>query len=101
MKVTFLTGYNGIFNVTNSNNKFYFEKSITDDDGFVQIVISPGAYEIESMNNEIERIIMDKGYFTETDYPFTMKPNVSTHGSIMEISSQGPLLSFLPDDMIV
>ena len=23
---TFLTGYNGIFNVTNSNNKFYFKK---------------------------------------------------------------------------
>ena len=24
--VTFLTGYNGIFNVTNSNNKSYFAK---------------------------------------------------------------------------
>ena len=24
--VTFLTGYNGIFNVTDSNNKFYFTK---------------------------------------------------------------------------
>ena len=32
--VTFLTGYNGIFNVTNSNNKFYFMKSIIDEDGF-------------------------------------------------------------------
>ena len=30
--VTFLTGYNGIFNVTNSNKKFYFKKSIKDDD---------------------------------------------------------------------
>ena len=27
--VTFLTGYNGIFNVTNSYNKFYFKKTIT------------------------------------------------------------------------
>ena len=26
--VTFLTGYNSIFNVTNSNNKFYFKKAI-------------------------------------------------------------------------
>ena len=25
--VTFLAGYNGIFNVTNSNNKFYFKKN--------------------------------------------------------------------------
>ena len=38
--VTFLTGYNGIFNVTTSNNMFYFTKSITDDDGFIQIMIS-------------------------------------------------------------
>ena len=28
--VNFLTGYNGIFNVTNSNIKFYLMKSITD-----------------------------------------------------------------------
>ena len=28
--VTFLTGYKGIFNVTNKNNKFYFLKSFTD-----------------------------------------------------------------------
>ena len=37
--VTSLTGYNGIFNLTNSNNKFYFMKSNTNDDGFVQITI--------------------------------------------------------------
>ena len=37
--VTFLTAYNGIFNVTNSNNKFYFMKSTTDEDGFIQINI--------------------------------------------------------------
>ena len=41
--VTFLTGYNGIFNVTNANNKVYFTKSISDEDDFVQITISPGA----------------------------------------------------------
>ena len=37
--VTFLTGYNGKFNVTTSNKRFYFTKSITDDDGFIQIMI--------------------------------------------------------------
>ena len=40
--VTFLTGYKGIFNITD-NNKFYFTKSITDDDGFIQITIPPAA----------------------------------------------------------
>ena len=41
--VTFLTAFNGIFNVTNKNNKFYFTKSISDDDGYIQITILPGA----------------------------------------------------------
>ena len=46
--LTFLTGYNGIFNVTNTNNKFYFQKTITNEDGFIQITSQAGAYEIES-----------------------------------------------------
>ena len=58
--VTLLTGYNGIFNVTSSNNKFYFLKSITDEDGYIQITISPGAYEIESLNNEIKKLLLIK-----------------------------------------
>ena len=31
--VTSLSGYNGIFNVKSSNNKFYFLKSVSDADG--------------------------------------------------------------------
>ena len=41
--VTLLTGYNGIFNVTNSNKRFYFKKTITNEEGFIQITIPPGA----------------------------------------------------------
>ena len=98
--VIFLTGYNGIFNVTNENNKFYFIKSITDEDGYKIINIPPGAYEIESLNNEIKRIIIDEEYYTEENYPFTIKPNFSTLGSIIEISTQGPVITFIPDDSI-
>ena len=76
--VTFLTGYNGIFIVTNSNIKFCFLKSITDEDGFIQITIAPCAYEIESLNDIIKRIIIDEDHFTEANYPFTIKPNFST-----------------------
>ena len=93
--VTFLTGYNGIFNVTNPNNKFYFLKSITDKDDHVQITIPPGAYELENLNNEIKRIIIDEGHYTEIYYPFLIKPNFSTLGSIAEISTQGPVITFL------
>ena len=98
--VTFLTGYNGIFNVTNANNKFYFTKSISDEDDFVQITISPGAYELENLSNEIKRINIDEEHYTEANYPFKIKPNFSTLGSIIEISTQGPVITFVPDDSI-
>ena len=42
---TFLTGYNGIINVTTKNNKFNFLESNNDDD-HITITIPPGAYEI-------------------------------------------------------
>ena len=98
--VTFLSSYNGIFNVSHKNNKLYFIKSITDKDGYIQITIPPGAYEIESLNNEIKRILIDAEHYTEADYPFTIKPNFSTLGSIIEISTQGPIITFVPDDSI-
>ena len=97
---TFLTGYNGIFNVTNSNNRFYFKKTITNEDDFMQITIPVGAYEIESLNNEIRRIIIDEEHYTESDYPFQNKPNLSTLGSIIEVSPQGPIISFVFHDII-
>ena len=98
--VTFLTGYNGIFNVTNSNNKLYFMKSITDERGFIQVPIPPGAYEIEALDNEIKRINIDEGHYSKNDYPFKIKPNFSTLGSITEFSPQGPTISFMFDDSI-
>ena len=73
--MTFLTGYNGIFIVTNSNNKIFFMKLTTDEDAFIQITIPPGAHEIKSLNNEIKRIIIDEEHFTEANYPFTIKQN--------------------------
>ena len=98
--VTFLGGYNGIFNVTSDNNKFYFTKSITDDDHYIMITIPPGPYEIESLNDEIKRIIIDNEYFISENYPFNIKPNFSTLGSIIEISNQESAISFRPDDSI-
>ena len=82
--ITFLSAYNGIFNVTNRNNKFYFKRNLIDEN-FIQIRIPKGAYEIESLNDEIKRIIIDKEYYTIESYPFTIKPNFSTLGSVVEI----------------
>ena len=58
--ITFLTGYNGSFNISDKNNKFYFAKSISDEEGFIQITIPRGAYEIESLNNEINENLLRK-----------------------------------------
>ena len=62
------------------------------------ITIPPGSYEIESLNDEIKRIIIDDEHFTEENYPFKIKPNLSTLGSIVEISKEEPAISFRPDD---
>ena len=97
--VTFLSAYNGIFNVTNSNNKFYFKKAIKDE-VFIKIRIPPGAYEKESLDDEIRRIISEKGHYSESDYPFRIKPNFSTLGSIVKTLTPGPQISFVFDDSI-
>ena len=98
--ITFLTVFNGISNVTDKINKFYFAKSNTDEVGFIQILIPKGAYEIESLNKEIKRIFIEECHFTEADHPFQIKPNFSTSGSLIEISRQEPLNSFPPNDSI-
>ena len=95
---TFLSAYNGIFKVTNSSDNFCFKKSRIEED-FIQITIPSAAYEIESLNDEIKRIIIDKGHYTEAEYPFKIKPNFSTLGSIIEIQ-QPALLGFVYDDSI-
>ena len=95
-----VTGYNGIFNVTNSKIKFLFKKSIIEED-FIQIRIPEGADEIECLNNEIKRILIDEDYYTEANYPITIKPNFSNLGSIIEINPEGnTVIGFVIDDSI-
>ena len=98
--ITFLTTYNGIFNVSDSNNKFYFTKSITDDNHYKMITIRPGSYEIEALNEEIKRVIINDGHFNEENYPFVIKPNFSTLGGIIEISNEEWAISFKAIDSV-
>ena len=98
--VAFLTCYSGIFNITNENNKICFAKSFSDEDGFLQIATSKGAYELEILSNEIKRIIIEEDHYTEANYPFTIKPNFSTLAPIIETSAQRPVIIFVPDDSI-
>ena len=95
---TILSAYNGIFNINIKNKKFYFAKSLTED--FIRINIPYGAYGIESLNEEIKRNIIEQGHYTEEDYPFEIKANFATLGSIIEFSTQGPIITFVPDNSI-
>ena len=52
------------------------------------------------MNNEIKRIIIDEEHYTEANYTFTIKSNFSTLGSFIELSPQGTVITFVPDDSI-
>ena len=54
------------------------------------------------MNNEIKIFVIDQGYFTESIFPFTIKPNFSTLGSIIKISSliTSSGIVFTPNDII-
>ena len=59
-----------------------------------------GAYEIESLSDEIKWIIIDEEHFTESNYLFHIRPNFSSLGSIVEIKPQGPLIGFVFNDSI-
>ena len=99
LAVSFLRAYNGIFNVTNSKNSFYFKKALIDE-GFIQITIRPGASEFESSDDETKRNIIDENHYTEAKFLFRIKPNFSTLGSSVEILPQGPIIGFVFDDNI-
>ena len=73
MTVTFLTDYNGIFELTDKNKKFCFKRSINDGN-FNVFTINGGAYELENLNDEIKRNIIKEGYFTEENFPFIIDP---------------------------
>ena len=85
--VTFLFAYNDIFNGTNSYNKFYIKKTLIDE-VFIQITNSPGAYEIESLDDETKRNLIHEGHYTKANYPFGIKADFKTLGNSVEILPQ-------------
>ena len=93
-----MTGYNVIFNIT--NKKIVLQNQSLIVMVFFQITIPQGAYELESLNDENGRNIIDGRHFTEANSPFITKPNFSILWSVIEISRQKPLISSLSDDSI-
>ena len=68
-----------------TNNTFYFGTTIDEDD-FRETTSSPGAYQLESLNDEIRRSNNEEDCFTEVKYPFLFNENFSALGSNIEKS---------------
>ena len=47
-----------------------------------------------------KRINIDEVHYNENEYPFKIKPNFSTLGSIIEKKPQGAIIGFVYDDCI-
>ena len=57
------------------------------------------AYELVSLNAEIKLIIIDEGYFTEEDYPFTIESYFSKLGRSIEVEpGRGWQSSYVQND---
>ena len=78
--VTYLTGYNGIQNIIEKNNRFYY---ITPNNLLREIILPPGNYaivleknadDIPSFETKIKELIIENGDLTEENYPFLIKP---------------------------
>ena len=72
--VTYLTGYNGIHNINENNNRFYY---ITPDNNLKEIILPPGNYsvvlekkanDIPSFQTRIKEIIIANGDASEENY---------------------------------
>ena len=92
--ISFSTGYNGIFNITSKNSNYYF---INPANETVMITIPHGAYELESLDLEIKRIISEEGHIIKDFYPVSIKPNFLTLGSFLEITDPHFLNDFTYD----
>ena len=84
--------------MTSKNDNFYFAKSISDEDSFILILIPKSGYELKSINNDINRIIIDEDQYTEANFPFTIKPYFSALVPKIEMSTQGTVTSVVPGD---
>ena len=99
--VSFLTGYNGVFNITNKMIEVSFTTSYIDD-CFILIIILSGVHELASLNDEIKRIFNEDGYFTEENDPIVVEPENSTLGSTIGRKTIliGSQVGFTPDDTL-
>ena len=82
------------------NIKFVFSIVQYQKKCFIRITFPTGAYELESLNEGLEKNIIGECHFTEENYPIWIKQYFSTLASIVWISRTEPFIHFVQDDSI-
>src|SRR6476661_7300628 len=86
--------YNSIPNITDENSKFMHsnDKGIT----WKTLTLSKGSYELQAINNEIQRQMIINGDFDsmKNEYYTTISANVSELKSIISITNKSYLVDF-------
>ena len=98
--IIILTAYNGIINISSNNKKFHFTVSINGVE-FSLIYNPPRTYELECLNDEVERINIEEGFSTDPNCPILIETIFLTLGSFIENSSTSQQLKLVSFMMIV
>jgi hypothetical protein len=99
--------YNSFPNITHENNQLRYST----DNGVTwkDISVKTGSYELTNINDEISRLLKENGESEDTKPYFSVKPNLSTLKSIVEVTSEflridlgtiGPTLGFPPHTIL-
>ena len=88
MALVSLETYYSFPNIDSSNNNFRYSPNNGDD--WYDINIPEGSYELEDINEYIQRIMRDNGHYNSKfdKYGITLEPNNSTLRSVLEIKAK-------------
>ncbi len=88
MALVNLETYYSFPNIDSSNNNFRYSPNNGDD--WYDINIPEGSYELEDINEYIQRIMRDNGHYNSKfdKYGITLEPNNSTLRSVLEIKAK-------------
>jgi len=92
--------YNSISNITEKNNKFKY--SADDGKTWKIITFNKGSYEVQAINNEIQRQMIINGDYDSinNDFYITLSPDIPELKSIINITNKSYLVDFDVDNSI-
>ena len=92
--------YNSIPNITEENNVFKY--SIDSRNTWKTISLDKGSYELQAINDEIQRRMIENGDFEsiKNEHYITISANISELKSIVEITHESYLVDFTTENTI-